>query len=187
MILSIVAAALICAFYQKLDVYTILRTMIFGYRCGDPRLSEMMNGGGITSMLNVMVIVCLSSSYEGIFEETGLLGGLKGRVAAFGEKTSRFLAIFCTSAIACMISCNQSLATMLTHQICGQVEKDEKKLAIDMENSVIVIAPLIPWSIAGAAPLSSMSAPTACLAAACYLYLLPLWQLLVQRNPRAEE
>lgn len=43
----------------------------------------------------------------------------------------------------------------------------------------VVIAPLVPWSIAGAVPLASLDAPAAALLAACYLYLIPVWNLLV--------
>ena len=41
-----------------------------------------------------------------------------------------------------------------------------------------VIAPLIPWSIAGAVPLATINAPTLSLAAATFLYLLPLSRML---------
>ena len=52
----------------------------------------------------------------------------------------------------------------------------------------MVIAPLIPWSIAGAVPLASLGAPTAAILAACYLYLIPLWDLVVhlKRNKQKE-
>lgn len=182
MLVSILAAVVLCAFYQKMEAAAIVRTMVLGYRCGDGRLAEMMNGGGISSMVRVVAIVCLSSSYEGIFEKTGLLVRLKGRVEALEARTTRFFAVFVTSVAACMIACNQTLAIMLTHQICGREGEDKQAFAIDLENSVIVIAPLVPWSIAGAAPLSSMSAPMLSLAAACYLYLIPAWQLVVQRT-----
>ena len=49
-----------------------------------------------------------------------------------------------------------------------------------MENSVIVTAPLIPWSIAGAVPLASVSAPLVSIGAAVFLYLLPIWHLIVR-------
>lgn len=42
----------------------------------------------------------------------------------------------------------------------------------------MVIAPLIPWSIAGAVPLATINAPTLSLAAATFLYLLPLSRML---------
>jgi NhaC family Na+:H+ antiporter len=79
-----------------------------------------------------------------------------------------------------MIACNQALAIMLTHQICAPIAQKREALAVDLENTVVVISPLIPWSIAAAVPLTAINAPATCLSAACYLYLLPLWQLLWQ-------
>ena len=83
-------------------------------------------------------------------------------------------------AAAAIIACNQTLTIMLTHQVCGTVEPDAQQFAVDLGDTAVVLAPLVPWSIAGAVPLASIGAPTVCLAAACYLYALPLWQLLVR-------
>lgn len=84
------------------------------------------------------------------------------------------------SMVAGMVACNQTLATMLVDQVCKDLEPDQQKFAIDMENSVIVTAPLIPWSIAGAVPLASVSAPLVSIGAAVFLYLLPIWHLIVR-------
>lgn len=35
----------------------------------------------------------------------------------------------------------------------------------------------VPWSIAGAVPLATLGASPTALLAACYLYLIPLWNL----------
>ena len=50
-------------------------------------------------------------------------------------------------------------------------------IMLDLEDAVVVVAPLVPWSIAGGVPLASIAAPTASIFFACYLYLLPLWRL----------
>ena len=76
-----------------------------------------------------------------------------------------------------MIACNQTLTVMLTHQLCSGFYGDRKALAIDLEDSAIIVAPLIPWSIAGGAPLSAIGAPHSALLFAFYLYLLPLARL----------
>jgi NhaC family Na+:H+ antiporter len=71
---------------------------------------------------------------------------------------------------------------MLTRELCSEVEPDRQKLAIALENSVVVIAPLIPWCIAGAIPLAILSAPACSVLAACYLWLLPLWGLIAEKS-----
>ena len=54
------------------------------------------------------------------------------------------------------------------------MEPDRRRLALDLENTVIVVAPLIPWSIAGAVPLAAIGAPERSLLFSFYLYLIPL-------------
>ena len=92
-----------------------------------------------------------------------------------------------SSVAAC--ACNQTLTIMRTHQLCeglyarpngGAVRADRngQAMAVDLEDTAVVIAPLIPWSIAGALPLTTINAPTVSLAAACFLYLLPLSRLV---------
>ena len=78
---------------------------------------------------------------------------------------------------------------MLSHALCRE-DQSAQDLAIGLENTAVVIAPLVPWSIAGAVPLASIGAPTAALLGACYLWLIPLWNLavsLVGRRRSKEE
>ena len=175
MLASIVTALGVCLFWQHTDPSLIVGILVGGYKSPDPAISSMIDGGGIMSMVRVALIITISSSYSGIFEETGLLNGLKSKMGTVSRKITPFGTILMTSVAAGMVACNQTLATMLVDQICKELEPDPQKFAVDMENSVIVVAPLVPWSIAGAVPLASVSAPLTSIVAAVFLYLLPLW------------
>ena len=128
-------------------------------------------------MVNAAAIVSLSSSYAGMFELTGLLHSLQGKIAAFASKTSAFAAILLTSVVSTAVACNQTLAIILTSQLCKELEPDPQRFAIDIENSTAVIAAVIPWNIACAVPLATFGAPKASILLACYLYLLPVCHL----------
>ena len=180
MLASIVTALGVCLFWQHTDPSLIVGILVGGYKSPDPAISSMIDGGGIMSMVRVALIITISSSYSGIFEETGLLNGLKSKMVTVSRKITPFGTILMTSVAAGMVACNQTLATMLVDQICKELEPDPQKFAIDMENSVIVVAPLVPWSIAGAVPLASVSAPLTSIVAAVFLYLLPLWHFGVR-------
>ena len=181
---GIISAVPFCLFLQHLSAGSLISAAVFGYRCADPSLSSLIDGGGIVSMIKVSFIVLISSTYSGIFKKTGLLAGIKNLIGKLAEKTNDFTAVLATSVFSCMISCNQSLACMLVCQLCGDVRKDKSDLAIDLEDTVIVIAPMIPWSIAGSVPLASAQAPHSAILFACYLYLLPLWRLIRSFIPR---
>ena len=184
MLASIAAAAVLCLVYQGAAPLTLLKDAVLGFSAQSPELATMIDGGGIVSMLQVGAIVCLSSSYSGIFQRTGLLEPIRRRIEAWGAVLSPYAAVLVTSVLASAIACNQTLSIMLTHQLCGGLEKSQEKLAIYLENSAVVVAPLIPWSIAGGVPLASAGAPAASLLTALFLFLLPLWQLVTAGRGR---
>ena len=83
-----------------------------------------------------------------------------------------------------MVGCNQTIAIMMTEQL-GCVlykEQENSQRAVDLEDSAVLISALIPWSIAGAVPAATIGAPVYCLAAACYLYLIPICRLVRKKN-----
>ena len=184
MAVSILTALPISLLVQHTGVEQLPRLLAMGFRAVDGEVAAMVNGGGIISMVRVGAIVCLASTYSGIFQNTGLLDGAKQVVQTLAKRTDPYTATACTSVLANMIACNQTLGIMLTHQLCRDIQDDSQKLALDLEDSAVVIAPLIPWSIAGAVSLSAAGAPIAGMAAACYLYLLPLWRLLLSAVKR---
>lgn len=187
---SILSAAPLCLLFQGFTPARLLHTAVFGFHAGDAQIATLMNGGGVLSMLRVVVIICISSAFAGIFERTELLTGIRSSILALSKKTTPFCAVFLSSVFTSMIACNQTLATMLTDQLCGTLEPRER-FAIDMENSVILIAGLVPWSIAGGVPLSTIGAPSESILFAAYLYLVPLCSLLFsfirQQEPRLQQ
>lgn len=184
MLCSIIVAFFVSIFVQKTEITELLQFMLTGYKATLPELSSMLDGGGLSSMVRVVLIVCISSAYSGIFNKTGMLTSLISKLEKIADKTGAFAVTAFVSVFTSMISCNQTLAIILSDSLCCNLEKDKKQFAIDLENSVVVIAPLVPWSIAGAVPLTSAGAPTASLFAACFLYILPLYYMIIRRKKK---
>lgn len=180
MTVSILTALPISLLLQGTAPVELPALLLTGYRAADAELAGMINGGGITSMLRVGCIVCLSSTYSGIFKKTGLLDQAREMIAAIARRTNPYTATLCTSAVASMVACNQSLSILLTNQLCDGLEPDREKFALDLENTAVVVAPLVPWSIAGGVVLSTIDAPTSSILMTFFLYLLPLWRLAVE-------
>lgn len=178
MLASIFTAIPVCLGIQHVPVTAIPGLLLNGYHSVDPAIAAMLDGGGIASMLKVGIIVCISSSYSGIFQETGILNRIQETVSRIADKTNSFFAVLLTSILTSGIACNQTLAIMLTDQLCGKTEPDKLRLANDLEDSVVIIAPMIPWSIAGAVPLAAIGAPQKSIFFAIFLYVLPLWHLI---------
>lgn len=189
MIVSIIASAAVCMIVQGMGASDLLRVVVFGYRSVDAGVGKLLDGGGILSMITVMVIVCVSSAYAGVFAETNMLGGLQHIIVRLGSRFGAYGATLLTSIVTAALACNQTLTIMLANQLCGELytERDSHEerrggaagsRAIDLEDSAVVVSPLIPWSIAGAVPLATIGAPASAIAAATFLYLLPACRLV---------
>lgn len=178
MLISIVVSFIIAMFIQKESVVSLIKYCIFGYNNSNQELNLMMKGGGILSMINVGLIVGISSSYSGIFKETKMLVPLKEYLKGFSEKTSNYFVIFLSSIISGAIACNQSLGIILTNELSEELV-DKQERAIILENTVILLAGLIPWNTAMVVPLRTLDVGIISGLFAFYLYLLPLWNLIV--------
>ena len=178
MLLSIVISFIIAMFFQKESVTSLINYCVYGFHHSNEKLNSMMKGGGILSMLNVGLIVAISSSYSGIFKETKMLVLMKKYLKEFSEKTSNYFVIFLSSIISGAIACNQSLGIILTYELCEELE-DKQNMAIILENTIVLLAGLIPWNIAMAVPLKTIDIGLMSGLFAFYLYFLPLWNLFL--------
>ena len=178
MLISIVISFIISMFIQKETVVSLIKYCIFGYNNSNQKLNLMMKGGGILSMVSVSLIVGISSSYSGIFRETRMLVSLKEYLKLFSKKTSNYFVIFLSSIVSGAIACNQSLGTILTNELCGELV-EKQKMAIILENTVILLVGLIPWNIAMDVPLKTIGVGFMSGLFAFYLYFLPLWNLFL--------
>lgn len=190
MLTSILASIAVCIGLQGMDVRRLIATVTFGYAADDARVAALLNGGGVLSMLSVGAIVCISSAYAGIFTQTGMLRGLQQGIETVGSRIGVYGATLLTAIVAAAVACNQTLAIMLTQQLGAGLYRSsssddetaasstpESRQAIDLEDSAVIVPAMIPWSIACAVPLSIIGAPMASIAAACFLYLLPICRM----------
>ncbi len=135
-------------------------------------------------MGRVGAIVCISSCYAGIFRATNILKGIHEHIAKLAAHVTAFGATALVSIGTSCIACNQTLAIMLTHQLCNDLQANREKLVVTLADTVVVIAPLVPWSIAGAVPLAMLGAPAASVCFAFFLIITPLWGWLVALQAR---
>lgn len=183
---SIVSAFGVAVFLQGMPALDALRTALLGYTPESAALSSVLSGGGVLSMLNVICIVLLSSTFSGIFEGTGMLDGIQHKISAAAGKTGLFPAMLLTSIGTCGAFCNQTIAAMLSAQLLTRVYDDagasRSELAMDMANSVVTIAGLIPWSIACAVPLQMLGTGIQAIPCCLLLWLTPLCYALLRHR-----
>lgn len=177
MIASIVTGGLISIFVQHMEVAELLKALIFGYEA-EGSLATVMNGGGMVSMIEIVCIVALSSTYSGIFAGTDLLGSLQEKMLPVMKKTGRFGTMVIMSFVFLGIFCNQTIASMMCSDFLKkpyeQLGSDREELALDLENSVILLAGTVPWAIACTVPLGFMQVGYGAIPWSLYLYMVPL-------------
>ncbi|WP_253714577.1 hypothetical protein [Treponema sp. OMZ 803] len=173
-------AGLVCAiFFQHIHTSELVKIIFLGFHPQDTELAKLMSGGGIISMIRASIIICISSCYSGMFKGTHFFEGMQRIMRRLSNRITAFGSVLTASVFASAIACNQTLAIMLTHQVCDDLIEDKNTFASYLEDTAVVVAPLMPWSIAVSIPLASIGAPATALLSAFFLYLIPLWDLLV--------
>lgn len=190
--LSSLLGMAIALYIQQVGLVELLGYIATGYRLEQPSpLSEVIQGGGLLSMLQVSLIVLISSAFSGLFAGTDLLRDIELAYEQISRKAGIYTGTVVTSFATAAFACNQALAVMLTHQLTqGTYEKkrlSRYRLALDLENTVIVISPLIPWNIAGAVPAAALSADLSFIPYALYLFFVPLTYFFTRKASIKEE
>lgn len=185
MFLSLLTAIFVSRFIQNISLGQILDYMIFGYLNSDKDLTGIISGGGLVTMVSVSFVVLAASSYSGLFEGTGMLNDIQGALDKMSKKAGVYLTTLFTGLATCALCCNQTLPILLTKDLMGDIYKknglSKSHLAIDIENTVILVAELFPWSIAIGVPLATIGVGPKAIPYAVYLYLVPIMAPLTRR------
>ncbi|MCQ2090064.1 MAG: hypothetical protein MJY93_07430 [Fibrobacter sp.] len=173
--ISILALALFRIDVKINMLVSIAISVVVGFVVGLPVTKIASAAGyGILSMLKLIIVVIISLTYAGLFRGTGILEKLHAGITHLSKKVSPFGCVVLTAIATCALACNQTLSIVLTNEICTGVMPDEKRRAIAIENTSVIIAPLVPWTVASLVPLGAIGAPTSSILFACFLYLVPL-------------
>ena len=186
MLVSIITAMLLAFILQGYSIPNILKYAVYGFSLtGVGEFNDIIKGGGILSMLKIALIVLISSAYSGIFEGTQMLKEIQRVLEKIADRYGIFVATIISGLITASLGCTQALAILLTNQLIKDTYKkqnrDKYELAIDIENSAVVISPMIPWNIAGAVPAAALTATAGFIPFAFYLYLIPICNLIAKK------
>lgn len=184
--ISTLCGAVVAVLVQKESIWDVLKYIIIGYgRSEQSFLGDIMAGGGIVSMINIVLIVLIAFSLSGVLEGASLLKHAEKLIVKLGKKIGIFASVILTSIITGAFGGSQTLAVMLTYQLVKNMYAsagiDKYELAVDLENTAIVISALIPWNIAGAVPAATLTADNSYAVYAFYLYLIPLVNLIIKK------
>ena len=165
---------------QSQALPTVLRTLVFGLQLPSSNsLSEIFQGGGLWAMAKVCGVVLVSTALAGLLSGMGTFDHVSRWLGGWSSQRGMFGGTILASTMTSAFGCTQTMAILLTQQIVqpryASAQLSQEQLAVDIENSAVVIAPLIPWNIAGLVPATVILADPSFVPCAVYLYLLPLW------------
>lgn len=186
MLASIVCAILVACLVQSVPLFEVINICIFGYEINSGNLGAILNGGGLVSMIEIAVILVISSSYSGIFSGTEMLNNLQKKLGNACNKVGRFAIMVCVSIAMSCIFCNQTIGTLMCADLMRKPYLDgggnDTELAIDLENSVILIACTVPWSIGCSVPLLMLGVDFRTLPFAVFMYMVPICYLFTKKK-----
>lgn len=186
MFASIISGVMVAWLVQGVSLPEVLKICVLGYNAEGDRLAAILNGGGLVSMIEIAVILLISSAYSGIFNGTNMLDSFQNKIGDACGRRGRFPVMIFMSIISAMVFCNQTIATLICSDLMKKPYLDrggsKEELAMDMENSVILIACMIPWCIGCSVPLSFLGVGYGAVPLAVYMYLVPVCYIFTKKK-----
>ncbi len=179
---SIAIAFALGILLQGYSCFQLIKFALLGFTLDSKvGLGSILTGGGIASMVKVSVIVMLSTALAGIIVGTKMLAPVERLLERASARSDLFLGTTAVSLASAAFGCTQTIAILMTQQLAQKTYKrelDDYQLAIDIENTAVVLSPLIPWNIAGFVPAAVLMTDSGFIPYAVYLYLLPLFDFI---------
>lgn len=186
MAISAAVAFIITIAVQRIGVWETLKICLLGYYPNEGMLASVVSGGGLISMKTPFLMIPLAALYTGILEGTGALDSMQEKLQKLSDRIGKLPTMNLLSIAAAMVLCNQTIVVMMEHQIMGKVYAREgaehEEFAMDIANSGVTIAGLVPWCIACAVPLSMLDVGVESLPYAPLLYLIPICYLFTKKH-----
>ncbi len=204
MLVSIGLGGAIAYALQGDSFFSLLRFALFGYQLDhETPLQTILLGGGLLPMAKATLVVLISTAFAGIFSGSRVLSFLDIWLCRIRSPQQRSQATAIVSTFTSCFGCSQTIAILLTAQImqpyyslmaaangsqAPAIQTDchsQQLLALTLEDTAVVIAPLIPWNIASLIPATILTVGPGFIPYAVYLLLLPLFAVLrPQRSQR---
>lgn len=180
MTVSIISAVIIGITVQNINIIEILKSSIIGYYGGKGKyINEIVKGGGIVSMVQAGISVCISCAMAGVFKGTKIFRFLETNVENIKSEKKLINWTLFYSILSSCFGCNQTISIILTNNWIDKGYKNKnlsnERIALDIENTSVLIAALIPWNVAAVVPIKTLGINSyGYIPYAFYLYLLPL-------------
>ena len=180
------AAFLVSIFCQHMSLEDVVMTALTGFKPEGGMLAGVISGGGISSIIMSPVMVLSASLLTGVLQGMGVLDGVSEKLAAGVEKFGRLVTTGILGVAGLMVFCNQTTTNIVQAQLMKEMYPDSEdgksELAMDIANTGVVIAGLVPWCVACSVPLDTLGVGIGALPYSVLLYAIPLCYLFTKKK-----
>ncbi|WZL74592.1 Na+/H+ antiporter NhaC family protein [Clostridiaceae bacterium 35-E11] len=152
--LGLFGGILVSIFFQKMSYIEILKALFLGYHAttGTKELNEILRGGGIASVFEVILIIMGAIALSSIFEGTNIIAPI---IHQFTYKIKSKVKLMIRTGILSIAlttaTCDQTAGILLPGRLLKEKYKEleikKAVLARIIADTGTTIAPLIPWNI----------------------------------------
>lgn len=154
MSIGVAGGSLISLFLQKNTVFEVFQYIFSGYKSatGIEELDRILRGGGVQSMIEVILTVAGAVALSSLLENTNLINPiLDGVMGKAKTKLSLIARTAAFSSLLTIATCDQTAGIILLGKLMRKRFQDmgvhRVKLARTISDTGSTIAPLIPWNI----------------------------------------
>ncbi|HEY9761719.1 MAG TPA: Na+/H+ antiporter NhaC family protein, partial [Trichocoleus sp.] len=187
MLVSLGLALMLGLGLQGYGLVEVAQILVLGFKIESPAaLASLLKGGGLLPMAKVCLVIVVSTALAGLLTETQTFNWLEQWLKRLPPGRPLFLGTVVVSILTAAYGCTQTIAILLTQQLLEphyvRAHLGPEQAALDLENTAVVLSPLVPWNIAGLVPATILITDAGFVPYAVYLYLVPLFSLISRRS-----
>lgn len=184
--ISGLAAFIVSMACQGMSFGKVLMTAIVGFEPEGGMLADVITGGGVSSMLMSLIMVPAASVLTGLLQGMGILDGIQKKLKELCQRFGRIKVMNALGIACCAVFCNQTTSNIMQNQLMRSNYEDSEKgrdeLALDISNTGVMWAGMIPWCVACSIPLDVLNVGAGALPYSILLYAIPLWYLFTKKK-----
>ncbi|MBU5676072.1 Na+/H+ antiporter NhaC [Alkaliphilus sp. MSJ-5] len=145
------------AIFQKSNIGDIINAAHYGFEIesGVEMVDELLNRGGLDSMMWTVSLILLAMTFGGIMEKTGMLQAIGNNILRFANSTGSLItATILTSIAVNFLAADQYLSIVIPGRMYKDVYDERgihpKVLSRTLEDAGTLTSALIPWNTCGA-------------------------------------
>ncbi|WP_078596355.1 Na+/H+ antiporter NhaC [Evansella clarkii] len=143
--------------FQGMAAGDAFNVMYYGFASdiGVSVVDNLLNNGGMESMMYTVALILIAMSFGGILEKAGILEAIVLALLKFAKSTGSLIASTVATCIAAnIIACDQYLAIILPGRMYSKAYENKnlhpKNLSRTIEDAGTMTSPLVPWNTCGA-------------------------------------